>query len=65
MHRFSCIQLAPTGSRSLLYSLSHIQNPTEMCEKIYSLIKDLTCQVRQYVESKLSEEGKRGGGSCS
>ncbi|XP_022087070.1 inositol hexakisphosphate and diphosphoinositol-pentakisphosphate kinase 2-like isoform X3 [Acanthaster planci] len=49
-------ELAPTGSKSLLYSLSRIQNPMEMCEKIYALIKELTHQVRQCIESKPFQE---------
>ncbi|XP_038045687.1 inositol hexakisphosphate and diphosphoinositol-pentakisphosphate kinase 2-like isoform X2 [Patiria miniata] len=49
-------ELAPTGSKSIHYSLSRIQNPTEMCEKIYSLIKELTHMVRSCIDDKPSQE---------
>ncbi|XP_033624423.1 inositol hexakisphosphate and diphosphoinositol-pentakisphosphate kinase 2-like isoform X2 [Asterias rubens] len=49
-------ELSPTGSRSLQHSLSCIENPTEMCVKIYNLMKRMTKQIRQCLEDEKSRE---------
>lgn len=43
-------QLAPTSSTSLVKSMQMIKNPVQTCDKVYSLIQNLTLQIRQRME---------------
>ncbi|XP_051000449.1 inositol hexakisphosphate and diphosphoinositol-pentakisphosphate kinase 1 isoform X2 [Acomys russatus] len=40
-------QLAPTGSTSLLNSMSVIQNPVKVCDQVFALIENLTHQIQE------------------
>ena len=44
------LQLNLTESKSLMTSLDFIRNPVYRCEKVYSLIQDLTKQMRLALE---------------
>lgn len=62
---FFCQQLAPTTSTSLVKSMQMIKNPVKTCDKVYSLIQNLTLQIRQRMEdpksagTKPEQEGKK------
>ncbi|XP_012865639.1 PREDICTED: inositol hexakisphosphate and diphosphoinositol-pentakisphosphate kinase 1 isoform X3 [Dipodomys ordii] len=47
-------QLAPTGSTSLLNSMSIIQNPVKVCDQVFSLIENLTHQIRERMQDPKS-----------
>ncbi|XP_038186069.1 inositol hexakisphosphate and diphosphoinositol-pentakisphosphate kinase 1 isoform X3 [Arvicola amphibius] len=47
-------QLAPTGSTSLLNSMSLIQNPVKVCNQVFSLIENLTHQIRERMQDPSS-----------
>ncbi|XP_003498123.1 inositol hexakisphosphate and diphosphoinositol-pentakisphosphate kinase 1 isoform X4 [Cricetulus griseus] len=47
-------QLAPTGSTSLLNSMSVIQNPVKVCDQVFSLIENLTRQIRERMQDPSS-----------
>lgn len=48
------IQLAPTGSPSLVNSMKIIENPVKTCDKVYALIQSLTSQIRKRLEDPKS-----------
>ncbi|XP_030622913.1 inositol hexakisphosphate and diphosphoinositol-pentakisphosphate kinase 2 isoform X2 [Chanos chanos] len=48
--------LAPTGSTSLVKSMQMIKNPVKTCDKVYSLIQNLTLQIRQRMEDPKSTD---------
>ncbi|XP_062846045.1 inositol hexakisphosphate and diphosphoinositol-pentakisphosphate kinase 2 isoform X2 [Trichomycterus rosablanca] len=43
-------KLAPTNSTSLVNSMKAVENPVKTCDKVYSLIQSLTCQIRKKLE---------------
>nr|XP_056721834.1 inositol hexakisphosphate and diphosphoinositol-pentakisphosphate kinase 1 [Euleptes europaea] len=43
-------KLAPTGSASLIKSMGIIQNPVEVCDQVFALIENLTCQIQKRLE---------------
>ncbi|XP_048189192.1 inositol hexakisphosphate and diphosphoinositol-pentakisphosphate kinase 1 isoform X3 [Perognathus longimembris pacificus] len=47
-------QLAPTGSTSLLNSMTVIQNPVKVCDQVFSLIENLTHQIRERMQDPKS-----------
>ncbi|KAK3550269.1 hypothetical protein QTP86_021323 [Hemibagrus guttatus] len=47
-------KLAPTTSTSLVKSMQMIKNPVKTCDKVYSLIQNLTLQIRQRMEDPKS-----------
>ncbi|XP_023566820.1 inositol hexakisphosphate and diphosphoinositol-pentakisphosphate kinase 1 isoform X4 [Octodon degus] len=47
-------QLAPTGSTSLLNSMTIIQNPVKVCDQVFSLIENLTSQIRERMQDPKS-----------
>ncbi|XP_021097354.1 inositol hexakisphosphate and diphosphoinositol-pentakisphosphate kinase 1 isoform X2 [Heterocephalus glaber] len=47
-------QLAPTGSTSLLNSMSIIQNPVKVCDQVFALIENLTHQIRERMQDPKS-----------
>ncbi|XP_044088165.1 inositol hexakisphosphate and diphosphoinositol-pentakisphosphate kinase 1 isoform X3 [Neovison vison] len=47
-------QLAPTGSTSLLNSMAVIQNPVKVCDQVFSLIENLTHQIRERMQDPKS-----------
>ncbi|XP_013014040.1 inositol hexakisphosphate and diphosphoinositol-pentakisphosphate kinase 1 isoform X4 [Cavia porcellus] len=47
-------QLAPTGSTSLLNSMTVIQNPVKVCDQVFSLIENLTHQIRERMKDPKS-----------
>lgn len=47
-------QLAPTGSTSLLNSMSLIQNPVKVCNQVFSLIENLTHQIQERMQDPSS-----------
>ncbi|XP_059117228.1 inositol hexakisphosphate and diphosphoinositol-pentakisphosphate kinase 1 [Peromyscus eremicus] len=47
-------QLAPTGSTSLLNSMSKIQNPVKVCDQVFALIENLTHQIRERMQDPSS-----------
>ncbi|XP_061780937.1 inositol hexakisphosphate and diphosphoinositol-pentakisphosphate kinase 1-like isoform X4 [Nerophis lumbriciformis] len=49
-------KLAPTGSPSLVNSMKIIQNPVKTCDKVYSLIQNLTSQIRKRLEDPKSSD---------
>ncbi|XP_044521020.1 inositol hexakisphosphate and diphosphoinositol-pentakisphosphate kinase 1 isoform X3 [Gracilinanus agilis] len=49
-------QLAPTGSLSLLNSMAIIQNPVEICNQVFSLIENLTYQIRERLQDPKSAD---------
>ncbi|XP_064164928.1 inositol hexakisphosphate and diphosphoinositol-pentakisphosphate kinase 2 [Anguilla rostrata] len=49
-------QLAPTTSTSLVKSMQMIKNPVKTCDKVYSLIQNLTQQIRQRMEDPKSAD---------
>ncbi|XP_035191710.1 inositol hexakisphosphate and diphosphoinositol-pentakisphosphate kinase 1 isoform X10 [Oxyura jamaicensis] len=49
-------KLAPTGSASLLNSMTFIQNPVEICNQVFILIENLTSQIRKRLEDPKSAD---------
>ncbi|XP_069622231.1 inositol hexakisphosphate and diphosphoinositol-pentakisphosphate kinase 1 isoform X5 [Ranitomeya imitator] len=49
-------KLAPTNSSSLLNSMESIKNPVKTCDLVFSLIENLTSQIRQRLEDPKSAE---------
>ncbi|XP_035246651.1 inositol hexakisphosphate and diphosphoinositol-pentakisphosphate kinase 2 isoform X1 [Anguilla anguilla] len=49
-------KLAPTTSTSLVKSMQMIKNPVKTCDKVYSLIQNLTQQIRQRMEDPKSAD---------
>ncbi|XP_073424691.1 inositol hexakisphosphate and diphosphoinositol-pentakisphosphate kinase 1 isoform X2 [Dendrobates tinctorius] len=49
-------KLAPTSSSSLLNSMESIKNPVKTCDLVFSLIENLTSQIRQRLEDPKSAE---------
>lgn len=47
-------QLAPTGSTSLLNSMSVIQNPVKVCDQVFALIENLTHQIQERMQDPKS-----------
>ncbi|XP_062948073.1 inositol hexakisphosphate and diphosphoinositol-pentakisphosphate kinase 1 isoform X9 [Cynocephalus volans] len=47
-------QLAPTGSSSLLNSMTVIQNPVKVCGQVFALIENLTHQIRERIQDPKS-----------
>ncbi|XP_016317979.1 inositol hexakisphosphate and diphosphoinositol-pentakisphosphate kinase 2-like [Sinocyclocheilus anshuiensis] len=47
-------KLAPTSSTSLVKSMQMIKIPVKTCDKVYSLIQNLTLQIRQRMEDPKS-----------
>nr|XP_012622084.1 inositol hexakisphosphate and diphosphoinositol-pentakisphosphate kinase 1 isoform X3 [Microcebus murinus] len=43
-------QLAPTGSTSLLNSMTIIQNPVKVCDQVFALIENLTHQIQERMQ---------------
>nr|XP_045012484.1 inositol hexakisphosphate and diphosphoinositol-pentakisphosphate kinase 1 isoform X4 [Jaculus jaculus] len=43
-------QLAPTGSTSLLNSMTLIQNPVKVCDQVFALIENLTHQIQERMQ---------------
>ncbi|XP_010126215.1 PREDICTED: inositol hexakisphosphate and diphosphoinositol-pentakisphosphate kinase 1-like, partial [Chlamydotis macqueenii] len=48
--------LAPTGSASLLNSMTFIQNPVEVCNQVFTLIESLTSQIQKRLEDPKSAD---------
>ncbi|KAM6195771.1 inositol hexakisphosphate and diphosphoinositol-pentakisphosphate kinase 1 isoform 2-T2 [Sarcoramphus papa] len=49
-------KLAPTGSASLLNSMTFIQNPVEVCNQVLTLIENLTSQIQKRLEDPKSAD---------
>ncbi|NXA55791.1 VIP1 kinase, partial [Nothocercus julius] len=49
-------KLAPTGSASLLSSMTFIQNPVEVCNQVFTLIQNLTSQIQKRLEDPKSAD---------
>uniref|UniRef100_UPI00398F113C inositol hexakisphosphate and diphosphoinositol-pentakisphosphate kinase 2 isoform X3 n=1 Tax=Pristiophorus japonicus TaxID=55135 RepID=UPI00398F113C len=49
-------KLAPTGSASLINSMKLIQNPVNTCDRVYSLIQNLTSQIKKRLEDPKSAD---------
>ncbi|CAI5792506.1 inositol hexakisphosphate and diphosphoinositol-pentakisphosphate kinase 1 isoform X1 [Podarcis lilfordi] len=49
-------KLAPTGSISLIKSMSIIQNPVEICDRVFALIESLTSQIQKRLEDPKSAD---------
>ncbi|XP_014808231.1 PREDICTED: inositol hexakisphosphate and diphosphoinositol-pentakisphosphate kinase 1 isoform X9 [Calidris pugnax] len=49
-------KLAPTGSASLLNSMTFIQNPVEVCNQVFTLIENLTSQIKKRLEDPKSAD---------
>uniref|UniRef100_A0A671KM25 Inositol hexakisphosphate and diphosphoinositol-pentakisphosphate kinase n=1 Tax=Sinocyclocheilus anshuiensis TaxID=1608454 RepID=A0A671KM25_9TELE len=49
-------KLAPTSSTSLVKSMQMIKIPVKTCDKVYSLIQNLTLQIRQRMEDPKSAD---------
>ncbi|XP_045396099.1 inositol hexakisphosphate and diphosphoinositol-pentakisphosphate kinase 1 isoform X3 [Lemur catta] len=47
-------QLAPTGSTSLLNSMTIIQNPVKVCDQVFALIENLTHQIQERMQDPKS-----------
>ncbi|XP_029414097.1 inositol hexakisphosphate and diphosphoinositol-pentakisphosphate kinase 1 isoform X9 [Nannospalax galili] len=47
-------QLAPTGSTSLLNSMTIIQNPVKVCDQVFALIENLTHQIQERMQDPSS-----------
>ncbi|KAJ0069440.1 hypothetical protein NL108_006041, partial [Boleophthalmus pectinirostris] len=48
-------KLAPTQSPSLVNSMNLVQNPVKTCDEVYSLIQNLTSQIRQRLETPTAQ----------
>ncbi|XP_034639009.1 inositol hexakisphosphate and diphosphoinositol-pentakisphosphate kinase 1 isoform X6 [Trachemys scripta elegans] len=49
-------KLAPTGSISLVNSMTFIQNPVEICNQVFALIENLTSQICKRLEDPKSAD---------
>lgn len=49
-------KLAPTGSASLINSMKLIQNPVTTCDRVYSLVQNLTSQIKKRLEDPKSAD---------
>uniref|UniRef100_A0A2K6FYW7 Inositol hexakisphosphate and diphosphoinositol-pentakisphosphate kinase n=1 Tax=Propithecus coquereli TaxID=379532 RepID=A0A2K6FYW7_PROCO len=49
-------QLAPTGSTSLLNSMTIIQNPVKVCDQVFALIENLTHQIQERMQDPKSAD---------
>uniref|UniRef100_A0ABM5EYZ8 Inositol hexakisphosphate and diphosphoinositol-pentakisphosphate kinase n=1 Tax=Pogona vitticeps TaxID=103695 RepID=A0ABM5EYZ8_9SAUR len=49
-------KLAPTGSISLIKSMGIIQNPVEICDRVFELIESLTSQIQKRLEDPKSAD---------
>ncbi|TSK20033.1 Inositol hexakisphosphate and diphosphoinositol-pentakisphosphate kinase 1 [Bagarius yarrelli] len=49
-------KLAPTGSPSLVNSIKAVENPVKTCDKVYSLIQSLICQIQKKLEDPKSAD---------
>ncbi|XP_067411491.1 inositol hexakisphosphate and diphosphoinositol-pentakisphosphate kinase 1 [Emydura macquarii macquarii] len=49
-------KLAPTGSVSLVNSMTFIQNPVDICDQVYALIENLTSQLHKRLEDPKSAD---------
>ncbi|XP_030045498.1 LOW QUALITY PROTEIN: inositol hexakisphosphate and diphosphoinositol-pentakisphosphate kinase 1 [Microcaecilia unicolor] len=49
-------KLAPTGSSSVLNSMTHTKNPVKTCDLVYSLIQNLTSQIQKRLEDPKSAD---------
>ncbi|XP_069481269.1 inositol hexakisphosphate and diphosphoinositol-pentakisphosphate kinase 1 isoform X8 [Ambystoma mexicanum] len=49
-------KLTPTGSSSLVNSMTCIQNPVKTCDRVFSLIESLTLQIRKMLEDPKSAD---------
>uniref|UniRef100_A0A452GGX3 Inositol hexakisphosphate and diphosphoinositol-pentakisphosphate kinase n=1 Tax=Gopherus agassizii TaxID=38772 RepID=A0A452GGX3_9SAUR len=49
-------KLAPTGSISLVSSMTFIQNPVEICDQVFALIENLTSQICKRLEDPKSAD---------
>ncbi|XP_067161304.1 inositol hexakisphosphate and diphosphoinositol-pentakisphosphate kinase 1 isoform X3 [Apteryx mantelli] len=49
-------KLAPTGSASLLNSMTFIRNPVEVCNQVFALIENLTSQIKKRLEDPKSAD---------
>ncbi|MCJ8734283.1 hypothetical protein PDJAM_G00233650 [Pangasius djambal] len=49
-------KLAPTGSPSLVNSMTIIENPVKTCDKVFALIQSLTRQIRKRLEDPKSAD---------
>ncbi|NXG58755.1 VIP1 kinase, partial [Hemiprocne comata] len=49
-------KLAPTGSASLLNSMTFIRNPVEVCNQVFTLIENLTSQIQKRLEDPKSAD---------
>ncbi|XP_053317981.1 inositol hexakisphosphate and diphosphoinositol-pentakisphosphate kinase 1 isoform X2 [Spea bombifrons] len=49
-------KLAPTGSTSLLSSMECIKNPVKTCDEVFSLIENLTSQIKKRLEDPKSAD---------
>ncbi|XP_044300839.1 inositol hexakisphosphate and diphosphoinositol-pentakisphosphate kinase 1 isoform X3 [Varanus komodoensis] len=49
-------KLAPTGSISLTKSMGIIQNPVEICDRVFDLIESLTSQIQKRLEDPKSAD---------
>uniref|UniRef100_H0VMX2 Inositol hexakisphosphate and diphosphoinositol-pentakisphosphate kinase n=1 Tax=Cavia porcellus TaxID=10141 RepID=H0VMX2_CAVPO len=49
-------KLTPSGSISLIKSMHLIKNPVKTCDKVYSLIQNLTSQIRHRMEDPKSSD---------
>ncbi|XP_063066208.1 inositol hexakisphosphate and diphosphoinositol-pentakisphosphate kinase 2 isoform X10 [Engraulis encrasicolus] len=49
-------KLAPTASTSLVKSMQQIKNPVKTCDKVYSLIQNLTLQIRRKMEDPVATD---------
>ncbi|XP_062998667.1 inositol hexakisphosphate and diphosphoinositol-pentakisphosphate kinase 1 [Elgaria multicarinata webbii] len=49
-------KLAPTGSASLTKSMGIIQNPVEICDRVFDLIESLTSQIQKRLEDPISAD---------
>ncbi|XP_026793334.3 inositol hexakisphosphate and diphosphoinositol-pentakisphosphate kinase 2 isoform X2 [Pangasianodon hypophthalmus] len=49
-------KLAPTGSPSMVNSMKAVENPVRTCDKVYSLIQSLICQIQKRLEDPKSAD---------
>ncbi|XP_046696399.1 inositol hexakisphosphate and diphosphoinositol-pentakisphosphate kinase 2 isoform X3 [Silurus meridionalis] len=49
-------KLAPTGSPSMVNSMKAVENPVRTCDKVYSLIQSLICQIQRRLEDPKSAD---------
>ena len=55
------LQLAPTKSPSVINAIKFVKNPYKMCEKLYTLVQNLTGQLKELISQKIYDpRGKNG-----